>query len=42
MGFEYIEILYNRKRQHPTLGYKSSMQFLEDWFIVQQKEKLVA
>ena len=42
MSFEYIEVLYNRKRQHSTLGYKSPMQFLEDWLIAQQKEKLVA
>jgi transposase InsO family protein len=42
MTFEYIEVLYNRKRQHPTLGYKSPIQFLDDWFSAQQKEKLVA
>jgi transposase InsO family protein len=42
MSFEYIEVLYNRKRQHSTLSYKSAMQFLEDWFIAQRKEKLVA
>jgi putative transposase len=43
MSFEYIEVLYNRKRQHSTLGYKSPMQFLEDWVVIaQQKEKLVA
>lgn len=30
MGFEYIEVLYNRKRQHSTLGYKSPMRFLND------------
>ena len=42
MGFEYIEVLYNRKRQHSTLGYKSPMRFLNDWLITQQKEKLIA
>ena len=42
MAFEYIEVLYNRKRQHSTLGYKSPIQFLEHWLIAQQKEKLVA
>ena len=42
MSFDYIEVLYNRKRQHSTLGYKSPIQFLDDWFIAQQKEKLVA
>jgi len=31
MSFEYIEVLYNRKRQHSTLGYKSPMRFLNDW-----------
>ena len=25
--FEYIEIFYNRKRRHSTLGYLSPMQF---------------
>ena len=41
MSFDYIEVLYNRKRQHSTLGYKSPIQFLDDWFAAQQKEKLV-
>ena len=42
MSFDYIEALYNRKRQHSTLGYKLPIQFLDDWFIAQQKEKVVA
>ena len=42
MSFEYIEVFYNRKRRHSTLGYKSPMQFLDDWIIAQQYEKLVA
>lgn len=42
MTFEYIEVLYNRKRQHSTLGYKSPIQFLDHWLVAQQKEKLVA
>ncbi|WP_394808271.1 transposase family protein, partial [Nitrosomonas sp.] len=33
MSFEYIEVLYNRKRQHSTVGYKSPMRFLNDWLI---------
>jgi transposase InsO family protein len=41
MSFEYIEVLYNRKRQHSSLGYKSPIRFLDDWLITQQKEKLV-
>lgn len=41
-AFEYIEVFYNRKRQHSTLGYKSPQQYLDDWFIAQQQEKLVA
>jgi transposase InsO family protein len=42
MAFAYIEVLYNRKRQHSTLGYLSPIQFLNNWLITQQKEKLVA
>ena len=29
--FEYIEVFYNRKRQHSTLGYKSPIQFFDRW-----------
>ena len=28
--FEYIEVFYNRKWLHSTLGYKSRMEFLND------------
>ena len=42
MAFEYIEVFYNRKRLHSTLGYTSPMQFLEDWVDVQQEENQVA
>ena len=41
-SFEYIEVFYNRKRQHSTLGYKSPIQFLESWISEQHQEKLVA
>ena len=41
-AFEYIEVFYNRKRQHSTLGYKSPVQFLENWVKQQHQEKLVA
>ena len=40
--FEYIEVFYNRKRQYSTLGYKSPVQFLENWISEQHQEKLVA
>ena len=42
MAFEYIEVFYNRKRRHSTLAYKSPMHYLNDWFNIQQQEKLVA
>ena len=42
VAFEYIEVFYNRKRLHSTLGYKSPMQFLNDWKNPQPKEKQVA
>ena len=39
--FEYIEVFYNRKRMHSTLGYKSPIEFLNEWNQLQQ-ERLVA
>lgn len=41
-SFEYIEVFYNRKRQHSTLGYRSPLQFLEHWVRQQTQKKLVA
>jgi transposase InsO family protein len=38
VAFEYIEVFYNRKRQHSTLGYKSPMQFLTVWLSRQHHE----
>ena len=40
--FEYIEIFYNRKRQHSTLGYQSPVQYIEHWISDQHQEKLAA
>ena len=42
VAFEYIEVFYNRKRQHSTLGYKSPKQFFENWIRQQHQKKLVA
>jgi putative transposase len=41
-SFKYIEVFYNRRRRHSTLGYKSPMQFLDDWLAAQRKEQRVA
>jgi len=41
-SFGYIEVFYNRKRQHSTPGYKSPVQFLEYWISAQHRKKLVA
>lgn len=40
--FEYIEVFYNRKRQHSTLGYKSPIQFFDNWISEQNQEKRAA
>lgn len=40
-AFEYIEVFYNQKRLHSTLGYKSPLEFL-DHRNQQQHDKLVA
>jgi len=41
-SFEYIEVFYNRTRQHSTLGYQSPMQYLNDWIKKQNQKKLAA
>ena len=42
MSFEYIEVFYNRKRQHSTLGYLSPNNYLHRWLSRQSDEQLVA
>ena len=41
ISFEYIEVFYNRKRQHSTLGYQSPTRCLENWLADQQQETRV-
>jgi putative transposase len=40
LSFGYIEVFYNRKRQHSMLGYMSPVQYLDRW--MQQQEKQAA
>jgi transposase InsO family protein len=41
-SFEYIEVFYNRKRQHSTLGYRSPIQYLDHWTNEQNQEEQAA
>src|ERR1700694_4550804 len=41
-SFEYIEIFYNRKRQHSTLGYSSPIQYLDRWISEQNQDEWAA
>jgi len=41
-SFEYIEVFYNRTRQHSTLGYRSPIQYLDHWRRQQNQEILAA
>lgn len=41
-SFEYIEVFYNRQRQHSTLGYQSPSRYLERWMGQQNQEKWAA
>ena len=38
---DYIEVRYNRKRLHSSLGYQSPKQYLQNW-LAKRKEMLVA
>ena len=38
--FEYIEIWYNRKRLHSSLGYKTPFEFEDSYLKLNQKEKV--
>ena len=40
--FSYIEPFYNRSRRHSTLGFKSPIQFLNDWITIQHERKTAA
>lgn len=40
--FDYIEVFCNRSRRHVTLGYRSPVQFLQDWITAQHEQKITA
>jgi transposase InsO family protein len=37
-SFEYIEVFYNRKRQHSTLGYRPPIQYFDRWLSEQSQD----
>ena len=41
-SFEYIEVFYNRTRQHSTLGYCSPVQYLVRWRSEQNQQQIAA
>lgn len=40
--FQYIAVFYNRSRRHSTLGYRSPIQFMQDWLARQNAQKKAA
>jgi len=40
--FDYIEVFFNRRRRHSSLGYQSPVQYLEDWLMTEEEQKQVA
>ena len=40
--FEYIEVFYNRRRRHSTLGNVSPTQFMHDWIAAQNEKNMAA
>jgi putative transposase len=40
--FEYIEVFYNRRRRHSTLGSRSPIQFMQDWITARSQAGLAA
>lgn len=40
--FERIEVFYNRRRRHSTLGYRSPVRLLENWISKHAAQQSVA
>jgi putative transposase len=40
--FEYIEVFFNRRRRHSTLGLKSPRQFMQDWIATRDQAQQAA
>ena len=39
---KYVEVFFTRRRRYSTVGFKSPMQFMQDWMATQDQTKQAA